>query len=65
LNVERRGKSLFSTSGIRKGMFKRANNIHIAGGTFAAPVQGDVVIYGHPSSGRQTGSGRPLFFSFS
>lgn len=37
-------------------MFQRASNIHIAGGTFTAPVQGEVVIYGHPTTGGQTGS---------
>jgi hypothetical protein len=43
-------------------MFQGANKTHIAGGTFAAPVQGDVVIYGHPLTGGQTGSGKPLLF---
>lgn len=37
-------------------MFQRARNVLVAGGTFAAPVQGDVVIHGYPTAGGQTGS---------
>ena len=44
-------------------MFQKANNLRISGGTYVAPVQGDVVIYGHPSTGRQTGNGRLLVFA--
>ena len=60
---KRRGDS--NTSYIQQNMFQRARNVHIAGGTFAAPAQGDVVIYGHPmATGGQAGSrGRllPIF----